>query len=109
MIYWSWGTGRKRALVASMVGLSATTLLILGWSLERSLLAWRTLLIGISVLTIPQIVAFLLFVGLRTGMMPQRGRRVSRTEHPIDFWMTAGGYGIVLAMYIFFGLGVAMG
>jgi hypothetical protein len=55
MIYWSLGTGRKFAVIAFMFGLSATTLLILQWLIEGSLLKWKALLGGMSFLTIPPV------------------------------------------------------
>lgn len=54
---------------------------------------------GLSLLVIPQLMILMIVVGLRTGLIPQRGRRVSRTDKPIEFWITASVYCMLLLMY----------
>lgn len=94
-------------MVAALLGLAATTWMIVWWLWTRSMPDWKGLLGGTSFLAIPLLVGFGLFVGLRTGLMPQRGRRVSRADHPVDFWFTGGLYATLLAMCVGFILMVA--
>jgi hypothetical protein len=102
MIWWDWNWRHKLALLGAMVGAASAAVLWFGhgWPIGAEIG-------GISFLIIPQINAWLLFVGLLTGAIPQRGRRVSRAVHPIEFWITAACYGAVLAGFAWFAIIVA--
>ena len=94
MFYWDWKPSQRWTVVLAMVGVSALPGIWFGL-----LSNWRALVGSVAFLTIPQIVGFLLFVGLKTGVMPQRGRRVSKAESPIEFWITGGLYVALLVLY----------
>jgi hypothetical protein len=57
---------------------------------------------GTAFLAIPQIVAWFLFVGLRTGRMPVRGGSEDRTASPTWFWITAAMYAALVALFLWF-------
>ncbi|MFZ5793378.1 MAG: hypothetical protein ACOY4B_02790 [Pseudomonadota bacterium] len=86
--------------MAGMLALSALPGLLLGW-LSHQL---GTFIGCTSFLLIPQIVGWQLFVVLKTGIMPQRGAKVSRTDSPMNFWITAAAYGAVMATYVWINL-----
>jgi hypothetical protein len=96
MVRWSWGIGRKVALLSAMAGLSA---LIVWWFLRPGL-SPGAMIGGISFLTIPQMLTWISFVGLRTGMLPQRGRVVRRADEPVEFWVMMAGQAALLAMFV---------
>lgn len=98
MIWWDWRWGRKLALLAAMTGLSATvTLLIVPPG--QPWFDWRAVAGGIAFFTIPQMAAWCLFVGFRTGSIPARGR-FSRADQRFDFWFGVAAYCLILAMYV---------
>ena len=51
-------------------------------------------------LAIPQIVAWFLFVGLKTGRIPVRGGVEERRESPVWFWSIAAGYAVLLLIFL---------
>lgn len=95
MIWWDWSGYQRMAMLAAMVALASLPWLMLGWLPQN----WRAFIGGTSFLTIPQIVGWLLFVGLKTGVMPERGGKVERQASPIGFWLVAAAYGLVLVVY----------
>lgn len=55
---------------------------------------------AVAFLTLPQFLALQLYVGLRTGEIQDHYGRVSRADHPIEFWFTAAFYAALLAEYV---------
>src|SRR4051812_30487408 len=96
MVWWSWGIGRKVALFAAMAGLSASAV----WWFLRPGLTPAVMIGGISFLTIPQLLAWISFVGLRTGKLPQRGRVVKRADEPVEFWLMMAIQGALAAVFV---------
>ncbi|MBB3356878.1 MULTISPECIES: hypothetical protein [unclassified Novosphingobium] len=96
MLWWEWNGKQKLALLAAMLIAAALPWIFLGW-LPQQLGAFVG---GTSFLFIPQIVGWQLFVGLKTGIMPQRGARVSRADSPTNFWITGGMYSALLVLYV---------
>ena len=92
MFWWDW-TGKKRieALLV-MVGVAATPWFLLGW-LPKQIGAFVG---GTAFLLIPQLMAFFLLIGFKSGVMPMRGGKAVRTESPISFWFAALCYGGLL-------------
>ena len=71
---------------------------------------WRALIGGGAFLLVPQIVGWLLYVGLATGRMPSAyGRSELRSDNPIWFWLTGGAYAALLLLFLWITLGVIMG
>jgi hypothetical protein len=65
---------------------------------------------GTLFLAIPQMIAWALFVGLRTGRMPSAyGKSELRAETPARFWLTGALYGGLLLLFLWIIVGVAMG
>lgn len=79
-----------------MLTLASLPWLMLGWLPGE----WGGFIGGTSFLAIPQMAGWLLFVGLKTGVMPERGRKVERETSPTEYWLVAGGYVAVLAVYV---------
>jgi hypothetical protein len=106
MIWWDWKTSQRLALVAAMLAVAAIPLIFIsGFTSD-----WRALLGGTAFLFIPQMVAWLLYVGLTTGRMPSAyGRSELRSETPTWFWLTGGLYAGLLLMFLWAILGVVMG
>ncbi|WP_428027848.1 hypothetical protein [Altererythrobacter sp.] len=103
MFWWDWNAKRKLGLLAAIVIIAATPWLLLGW-LPDQLGAFVG---GTALLSIPQIFAWLLFVGLKTGRMPTAyGGSELRAEEPAWFWSTAALYGGVLLTFLWFALNV---
>jgi hypothetical protein len=97
MIWWGWSASQRVALMAAMLIVAAISLTLVG----RFTSDWRALLGGIAFLFVPQIVGWLLFVGLRTGRMPSAyGRSELRAESPTWFWITGAGYAGLLLLFI---------
>ena len=70
---------------------------------------WGAFLGGTAFLTIPQLTAWALFVGLRTGRMPSAyGGSESLAESPIWFWALAAGYAAVVLVFLWIGMVVAL-
>ena len=62
---------------------------------------WLALLGGTGLLFIPQIVSWLLFVGLATGRMPSAyGSSELRSQSPKAFWITGAGYAAILLLFL---------
>jgi hypothetical protein len=83
MVWWNWGVGRKVALFAAMACLST----VVSWWYLRPEVSAGAMIGGVSFLTIPQMLAWISFVGFRTGKLPQRGRVVTRADDPVEFWV----------------------
>lgn len=99
MLWWDW-TGRQQlALLAAVLTVAATPWLLLGFSPYNSynLGAFAG---GTCFLAIPQILAWFLFVGLRTGRIPVRGGHEDRGESPTWFWTVAAMYAALVAMFV---------
>lgn len=106
MFWWDWSTRQRLALLAGMLAIAATPWLLLGWVPNE----WRAFIGGTAFLAIPQIMAWLLFVGLRTGRMPSAyGRSERRAESPIWFWMTGSLYAGLVLLFVWAIFGVAIG
>src|ERR1044071_3524956 len=97
MLWWDWTGAQKLRLMALMLCLAAAPWLLVGMLTHQ----WKALPGGTAFLLIPQIVGWLLFVGLKTGRMPVRGGSESRADSPTWFWIVAALYGGLLA--VFFG------
>lgn len=70
---------------------------MLGWLPNE----WGAFVGGTAFLTIPQVVAWILFVGLKTGRMPSAyGRSELRAETPTWFWSTAAMYAVLLLLIL---------
>lgn len=99
MIWWDWSTGRRVAALTGMVGVSTAVVLTIGWLFDRSWLRPAVILGGTAFLSIPQLLAWQAFVGLRTGILPARGR-VARARQPVTFWCIVAGCVTIAATYI---------
>ena len=88
-----------------MVAIGATPWLLLGW-VPNELGAFMG---GTAFLAIPQMIAWALFVGLRTGRMPSAyGRSELRAKSPAWFWITGAGYAAILLFFIWIVVGVVI-
>ena len=104
MIWWDWGLRRKTALLGGMIFFPlAGVVWVFGLHTDLG-----TILGGVSFLFIPELMAWMLFVGLRTGFMPQRGAKVIRATQPVEFWVTAVAYAVIFVMFIGFLITVAL-
>lgn len=98
MLWWEWSAGRRLSFISVMLGIAAAPWIAIGITTKD----WRGLIGGTAFLFIPQIVAWMLFVGLKTGRMPSAyGRSETRTESPRWFWITGATYSGLLAFYAF--------
>ena len=57
---------------------------------------------GTAFLMIPQLMAFFLLIGFKSGVMPMRGGKAARKDDPISFWLAASCYGGLLAFTLWF-------
>ena len=97
---------QRLALMAAMFALAAAPWIFVDWLTND----WRALLGGTAFLLIPQIFAWLRFVGLRTGRMPSAyGKSEFRAVSPTWFWLTGGLYVGLLVLFLWIVLGVVMG
>ncbi|GHD02181.1 hypothetical protein [Novosphingobium pokkalii] len=95
MLWWDWSWKQRGGTLACFFAIAIMPFLIFG----GSSFGWRAMIGGTAFLLIPQIVGWLLFVGLKTGIMPARGAKVERNNSPVGFWTLAAAYGGLLAMY----------
>lgn len=95
MLWWDWSAARRLGLLAAMLAIAATPWLLLGWAPGN----WGAFAGGTALLTIPQVIAWFLYVGLRTGRMPLRGGREDRRESPTWFWIVAALYAAMLFQF----------
>ena len=51
---------------------------------------------------IPQLMAFFLLIGFKSGVMPMRGGKAARKDEPTSFWLAASCYGALLAFTLWF-------
>ena len=106
MLWWDWNIRKRLALMAAMISIAAMPWLLVGWATTD----WRAMVGGTSFLFIPQIVAWLLFVGLKTDRMPSAyGRSEVRATSPKWFWLTGAMYAALLLFYLWIVVGVAAG
>lgn len=85
------------ALMAGMCAVAAIPWLIIGQASKD----WRGLIGGTAFLFIPQIVGWLLYVGLATGRMPSAYRRSeTRDASPRWFWLTGSLHAGLLLLYL---------
>jgi hypothetical protein len=106
MLWWDWRTKQRLALMAGMCGVAAIPWLIIGRASED----WRALVGGTAFLFIPQIVGWLLYVGLATGRMPSGyGHSELRDTSPRAFWLTGGLYAGLLLLSLYIILSVMIG
>jgi hypothetical protein len=105
MLWWDWSTRQRLGLLAAMVAIAATPWLLLGWLPNE----WGAFLGGTSFLAIPQMIAWCLFVGLKTGRMPSAyGRSELRAASPRWLWLTGGLYAGLLLLFLWVILAVVM-
>lgn len=91
--------------MAVVLAIAAAPWLALGW-LPNEIGAF---LGGTAFLAIPQMIAWYLFVGLRTGRMPSAyGRSEKRAESPTWFWIIGGGYTALLLLFLWIIVGVVI-
>lgn len=106
MLWWDWSSRQRLGLLAAMLAIAATPWILLGWVPHD----WGAFIGGTAFLAIPQLMAWALFVGLRTGRMPSAyGRSELRAETPTWFWLTGALYGGLLLVFLWIALGVARG
>lgn len=106
MIWWNWKTNQRLLVIAVMV-VAAT---VMTASVGGAAIGWRALVGMASFLFIPQIIAWLLFVGLKTGCMPSAyGRSELRSESPAWFWSTGSLYAGLLLLIVGFLISVLLG
>ena len=98
MFWWDW-TGKQRFMVLLvMLCIAAAPWILLGW-LPREIGAFVG---GTAFLMIPQLMAFFLLIGFKSGVMPMRGGKAARKDEPISFWFAASCYGALLAFTLWF-------
>lgn len=95
MLWWDWTAAQRLALLAAILVVAALPWLVLGW-VPNDLGAFVG---GTAFLAIPQIVGWYLIVGLRTGRIPSRFGSEERRVSPTWFWMTAGLYAGLVALF----------
>lgn len=96
MLWWNWNGRQRLSLLAVMLAVAATPWLLLGWMHD----VWGAFLGGTAALLIPQMMAWFIFVGLRTGRIPSAyGGSELRAEEPIWFWFTSALYSGVLLTF----------
>lgn len=106
MLWWDWSAKQKLGLLAAILSIAAAPWLFLGW-LPGQLGAFVG---GTALLSIPQMMAWLLYVGLSTGRMPTAyGGSELRAKEPAWFWFTGALYGGVLLTFFWFAFAVAVG
>ena len=85
-----------------MLAIAATPWVLLGWLPNE----WGAFVGGTAFLIIPQIVAWFLFVGLRTGRIPSRYGSEYRSDSPTWFWITAAIYAGIVLLFLWIILAV---
>ena len=71
---------------------------MLGWVPPTD---WRVFVGGTAFFASPQIFAWALFVGLRTGRMPTAyGGSELREESPVWFWLIGAVYGAMVLLFL---------
>ena len=105
MLWWDWNGRQRLAVLSAMLAVAATPCVLLGWLDD-----WRAFVGGTAFLAIPQIVAWCLFVALKTGRMPSAyGRSELRAASPTWFWLTGGIYAALLLAFLWATLGMFLG
>jgi hypothetical protein len=95
VLWWGW-TGRQRLIfLGAMIVISAAPWILAGW-FPRELGAFVG---GVAFLFIPQLVGWMLLVGLKTGRIPTRSSSQSRTDSPLGFRLVAATYILILIVY----------
>jgi hypothetical protein len=106
MLWWDWNAKQKLALLAVILIIAATPWFLLGW-LPEQLGAFAG---GTALLSIPQMMAWFIFVGLKTGRIPSAyGASELRAKEPTWFWFTSALYGGVLLTFFWLCWNVATG
>ncbi len=100
MLWWDWNGRQKLVLLAGIFLLAATPWLMLGWLPNEC----GAFVGGTAALAIPQMMAWFIFVGLRTGRIPSAyGGSELRAEEPTWFWFTSALYlGVLLTFFWLF-------
>ena len=79
-----------------MLAVAATPWLLLGWMPDE----WGAFVGGTALLLIPEMMAWFIFVGLKTGRIPSAyGGSEVRAVEPTWFWFTCVLYSAVLATF----------
>jgi hypothetical protein len=103
MLWWDWKTKKRLGLLASMLGLAAIPWLLICSTTND----WRPLLPGAGFLSMPMLLGWALFVGLKTGRMPSAyGKSELRTEAPKWFWLTGSLYAGLVLLFLWIILAV---
>lgn len=100
MLWWDWTARRRLTLLAVIFTVAAMPWLLLGWLPDN----WGAFAGGTAFLAIPQIIAWFLFVGLRTGRLPVRFGSEDRKETPTWFWIIAAMYLAILLLFAWMGI-----
>ena len=95
MLWWDWNAKQRLSVLAAILTVAALPWLAIGWLTND----WRAFLGGTAFLAIPQMVAWFLFVGLRTGRIPTRFGSEIRSDSPAWFWIIAA---MDVAIVLFF-------
>lgn len=104
MLWWDWNKRQRLALLAAMFAVAATPWLLLGWLPSE----WGAFVGGTAFLAIPQMLAWYLFVGLRTGRLPSRFGSEYRSESPTWFWILATMYAGLVLLFLYIILAVLL-
>jgi hypothetical protein len=106
MLWWDWNARQRLSLLAAILAIAAMPWLLLGWAPND----WGAFVGGTVFLAIPLMIAWALFVGLRTGRMPSAyGRSELRAETPAWFWFTGALYAGLLLFFLWIMSGVLIG
>ena len=99
MLWWDW-TGRQRLwLLTAILTVAAAPWLLLGF-FPYSSYNLGAVAGGTAFLAIPQLIAWFLFVGLRTERMPVRFGSEYRPKSPTWFWSVAAMYAVLLLLFL---------
>jgi hypothetical protein len=99
VLWWDWSAKRKWSLLAGILVIAALPWIALGWLPDQP----GAFAGGTTFLAIPQMVGWMLFVGLTTGYVPMHyGRKVSRKTSPIEFWSACAVYAALVTLFLSF-------
>jgi hypothetical protein len=107
MLWWDWTARQRLALLALMLTIAVAPWLMLGF-LPRTSYNLGVVAGGTAFLIMPQIIAWFLFVGLRTGRMPVRFGSEHRISSPAWFWCVAALYAALLVLFLWMIIAVVL-